>query len=501
MSSVMPSATRSRPTPEPARHEPSRPCVHFTPPANFCNDPNGCVYHDGRWHLFYQHNPFGDTWGHMSWGHASSRDLVTWAHHPVAIPEADGVMAFSGSAVVDAHDTAGFGAGALVAIYTGHHVADDREDQRLAYSRDGGETWTVYDGNPVLDRGGVHFRDPKVFWHEPTGRWVMVVLRAVDRVAQFYGSDNLKSWTLLSEFGEAEASTSGYGAPNVPNWECPDLFELPVEGEPGETRWVLKVDIGDNAIAGGSGGQYFVGRFDGERFHPDHPPEKTLWLDHGRDFYAAQSWNHAPDGRRTWIGWMSNWRYAGTTPTFPWRGQMSVPRELRLVRTPRGIRLRQRPVPELTSARGDRWEQREVPIPAGVQRLDVEGEALDLEVVFEAGTAARYGLYVRVGAGQATRIGYDVPSGRLYVDRMGAGEPAFHPEFPAVHAAIVRPDRLGRVALRVIVDVGSVEVFANGGEAVISDLVFPDSASRGVALFAEGGEARASVVRAWSLRG
>ncbi len=214
------------------------------------NDPNGLVYFAGEYHLFYQHNPLQNEWGHMSWGHAVSKDLLHWEHLPIALHEEYNVMNFSGSAVVDTGNSSGFGTGdrsPLVAIFTGH--SQDRQTQDLAFSNDLGRTWTKYAGNPVLDIGEKDFRDPKVFWFEPTKRWVMVVSLAVQKKVQFYESTDLKHWKLLSEFGPA-------GVPSKLNWECPDLFELPIEGEPGKTRWVLEADMGNGAIAGGSGGEY-----------------------------------------------------------------------------------------------------------------------------------------------------------------------------------------------------------------------------------------------------
>ncbi|MCA9201285.1 MAG: glycoside hydrolase family 32 protein, partial [Planctomycetales bacterium] len=204
---------------------------------NWMNDPNGLVFFQGEYHLFYQHNPHGNTWGHMSWGHAVSRDLVHWEHLPIALHDEYGVMIFSGCCVVDHHNTSGFGKDGqapLVAIYTGHGYGKQTQD--LAYSTDEGRTWTKYAQNPVIDLNEADFRDPKVFWHEPTQKWIMVVSLAVQKKLQFYGSTNLKQWNLLSEFGPA-------GAQEKPNWECPDLFELPIEGQPGQSRWVLEVDM------------------------------------------------------------------------------------------------------------------------------------------------------------------------------------------------------------------------------------------------------------------
>jgi sucrose-6-phosphate hydrolase SacC (GH32 family) len=247
-------------------HEPFRPQFHFTPATNWMNDPNGMVYYDGEYHLFYQYNPFGDKWGHMSWGHAVSPDLVHWEHLPVALYEENGVMIFSGSAVVDWQNTTGFGKDGqppLVAIYTGHYTEKPLQNQHIAYSTDRGRTWTKYAGNPVLDVGKADFRDPKVMWHAPTKRWVMTVTLPTERKVSFYGSPDLKQWTHLSDFGPAGA-VKGI-------WECPDLFPLRIEGS-FRRKWVLIMNIGSGSVAGGSGCQYFVGEFDGTRFVPDRLP-------------------------------------------------------------------------------------------------------------------------------------------------------------------------------------------------------------------------------------
>jgi fructan beta-fructosidase len=334
------------------------------------NDPNGMVYYDGEYHLFYQHNPFGDKWGHMSWGHAVSPDLVHWEHLPVAIPESNGVMAFSGGAVVDWNNTSGFGREGkppLVAIYTGHREAN--QSQYIAYSNDRGRTWTMYHGNPVLDIGRKDFRDPKVFWHEPQRRWVMVVALPDQHKVSFYSSPDLKQWSHLSDFGPA-AAVGGI-------WECPDLFELAVDGDPTNTRWVLIVSLNPGSISGGSGMQYFVGHFDGTRFTADSPApgittagmplDSVRWADYGKDFYAAVSWSDVPreDGRRLWLGWMNNWQYAQDIPTSPWRSVQSLPRTLALRTTSQGIRMVQQPVMELQQLRGPRRRLAAQPIAEG----------------------------------------------------------------------------------------------------------------------------------------
>ncbi|MGH7978568.1 MAG: glycoside hydrolase family 32 protein, partial [Limisphaerales bacterium] len=244
--------------------EPFRPQFHFTPDKNWMNDPNGLVYYAGEYHLFYQYNPFGDTWGHMSWGHAVSLDMVHWKHLPLALAEADNVMIFSGSAVVDWHNTSGFGKNGqppMVAIYAGNYTNKPLQNENIAYSNDRGRTWTKYSGNPVIDIGSKDFRDPKVFWYEPTKRWIMVVALSVEHKISIYDSQNLKQWTHLSDFGPA-GSTSGV-------WECPDLFSLPVNGDANQIKWVLIVSVGSGAPAGGTGVQYFVGNFDGTNFIQD----------------------------------------------------------------------------------------------------------------------------------------------------------------------------------------------------------------------------------------
>ena len=502
----------SAPPPQPAAtyDERYRPQYHFTPAVNWMNDPNGMVYYDGEYHLFYQHNPFGNTWGHMSWGHAVSPDLVHWQHLPVAIPEADGVMAFSGSAVVDWKNTSGFGQGGkppLVAIFTG--AREKVQAQYVAYSNDRGRTWTRFGGNPVLDIGSAEFRDPKVFWHAATRRWVMVTVLATEHRVRLYGSPDLKRWTALSDFGPA-AATGGV-------WECPDLFELPVDGNPRNTRWVLIVNINPGGIAGGSAGQYFVGRFDSARFVADDPVPRTAnpgapgvrWADYGKDLYASVSWSDAPQRPRTWLGWMNNWQYANDIPTAPWRSAMSLPRALALATTPEGLRLTQQPVPELARLRGARRQLGPQAVAPGTTSLapqGIAGKAMEIAATFEVGpsvTAREFGLKVRAGQGEETVIGIDPRAGQLVVDRTRSGKTDFHHDFSSREAAPL-PVENGRgptrvVRLRVFVDWSSVEVFAGDGRVVVTDQIFPAPESDGVALYATGGTARLVSLEAWPL--
>jgi fructan beta-fructosidase len=493
---VMPGATAAQ---SPTYAEHYRPQYHFTPATNWMNDPNGLVWFDGEYHLFYQHNPFGDTWGHMSWGHAVSPDLVHWRHLPVAIPEADSVMAFSGSAVVDWQNTSGFGVGGrppLVAVYTGHRTDRPSQSQYLAYSTDRGRRWTKYAGNPVLDIGSSEFRDPKVLWHDPTHQWVMVAVLATEHRVRLWGSPDLKRWTRVSDFGPAGA-VGGV-------WECPDLFALPVDGDPANTRWVLIVNINPGGVAGGSAGQYFVGRFDGTTFTPDGVPnDSALWLDYGKDFYAAVTFNDVPraDGRRVLLGWMNDWEYANRIPTSPWRSAMSVPRALALKTTSAGIRLVQQPVAELERLRGRATRVAARAIPTGSTSLaaqGVRGNALEIVAELEAGTASEFGLTVRAGGGEETVIGVDPTSRQLFVDRTRSGDVSFHKDFPGRQTAPLALEN-GRVRLRVLVDWSSVEVFADDGRTVITDQIFPAPTSDDVRLFARGGTARLVSLEAWPL--
>ncbi|WP_374281518.1 glycoside hydrolase family 32 protein [Novosphingobium sp.] len=303
-----------------------RPQYHYAPAANWLSDPNGLVHHQGEWHLFYQYNPHGEDWGHMSWGHAISTDLRHWQELPPALLEDERHAIFSGSAVVDHANTAGLGEEALVALYTGAVVhGDPHQVQCLAWSGDRGRSWTKYAGNPVIDRAMADFRDPNVFWHAATQRWIMVVVLSNENRALIYASHDLRQWDELSVI-------HGAGAPGEV-WECPLLIELPVEGTD-ETRWLFKVD----ALRGapGSGALYQTGTFDGVRFHPDGPALEPWWqvADMGSDFYAAIAWHEPRDaaGRPLWIGWMGNHAYQGRLPRQGWRGAMSLPRRLSLVR-------------------------------------------------------------------------------------------------------------------------------------------------------------------------
>ena len=797
--------------------EPYRPQFHYSPAMNWMNDPNGLVFYKGEYHLFYQYNPSGNTWGNISWGHAVSRDLVHWEELGVAIPHDDEELVFSGSVVVDKDNTSGFGTPGnppLVAIYTSASKVCCIQAQSLAYSTDRGRTWTKYEGNPVLDIGSGEFRDPKVFWYAPDERWIMAVVLAVEHKVSFYASENLIDWTHLSDFGPANA-VGGV-------WEVPDLFPLPVDGDPNNIKWVLVVNINPGGIAGGSGAQYFIGDFDGTTFHADNvlgpytppagdvyegfegadygawtttgtafgtapapgalpgqgpvtgflgsglansfvggdgstgkltspyfdissqyinflvgggshahqpgtvegpPPPGTVfedfesgsydpgwtttgdfagttptagslpgqqavsgyegqylvntflnfdlstgtitspeftitsdfinllvgggfhpwpgdatnpptsvslvvdgevvrtatgqeneqlnwvnwdvsaltgqtahieivdentggwghiladhimfadqpafprstetavnllvdgdvvrtasgknsenldwaawnvgdligeqvqiqivdnntggwghiladhfmfadapaqsveqrssWLDYGKDYYAAVSWNNIPGDKRIMIGWMNNWQYAGAIPTAPWRSAMSVPRDVALRTIDGRIEVVQQPIKQLNKLRaGPTYRLNDEMIPEGELPLDsrgASGKALDIVVDFNLETADNFGLKVRTGDGEETVIGYDVAASELYVDRTRSGNVGFNRDFPGVQRAPLTASD-GEVRLRILVDWSSVEVFTADGHRVITDQIFPSSTSEGVELFAEGGK-------------
>jgi fructan beta-fructosidase len=468
------------------------------------NDPNGLVYRDGTYHLFHQYNPQGNDWGHMSWYHATSPDLVHWTHQGVAIPEEEDEMVFSGSAVVDHENTTGFGDAAetppMVAIYTSHYAEGTdafNQAQSLAYSVDGGNTWTKYAGNPVLDHDDPEFRDPNVFWHAPTGRWIMAVALSTQLTVQFYASDDLRTWTHLSNFGPAGPTE------DILEWECPVLFPVPVEGED-RSEWVLEVGVNPGAVAGGSGSQYFVGDFDGTAFTPHDGVLDTAphWVDYGPDFYAALPWNQVPDvdGRALWLGWMHNWVYAKQAPTSPWRGALTLPRSVTLREMDGPLRLVQTPVAELTSLR-TRHSQREAESLSGTMRPFADDRTPPLELIAEIapGDADTVGIRLEDETGTGGVVGYDAAAGTVFVTRTGAPSSSLPDAFSGrTTAPLALSD--GRVTLRVIVDRSSVEVFANNGARVLTHRLFPSAPdTTSAVLFADGGSASLVRLDAWSL--
>jgi fructan beta-fructosidase len=465
-----------------------RPQFHFSPEEKWLNDPNGMVFFNDEYHLFYQHHPLGTTWGPMHWGHAVSKDLVQWEQLPIALyPDEHGAI-FSGSAVVDWNNTSGFfdGEPGLVAIYTSadHYPESDRPRQRqsLAYSKDNGRSWVKYEGNPVLsDVNITDYRDPKVFWDDETNKWVMVL--ATGQSVTIYTSPNLKEWEFASEFGEKAGSHDGV-------WECPDLFALPVDGNANQQKWVMLVSIGDDpAFKEGSRTQYFIGTFDGTTFVNDHPEETVLWIDYGRDNYAGVSWSDIPkqDSRRIYIGWMSNWRYANQVPTKDWRGAMTLPRELSLVSSEDGVRLVQKPVSEVSSLRKGTEVYQNLSIEShSPSSFNMISSINEITIEFEKRNANSFGIVIQSSEREKTIICYDVVKELLVVDRTNSGENSFSESFPAIQEAPLKLET-GKLNLQIFLDASSIEVFANDGKVALTCLIFPKGIYNQIDLFSKEG--------------
>ncbi|MGG1629584.1 glycoside hydrolase family 32 protein [Rossellomorea sp. NRS-1567] len=468
-----------------------RPQFHFSPKEKWLNDPNGMVYFEGEYHLFFQYHPQGTTWGPMHWGHAVSRDLIHWEELPIALyPDEHGAI-FSGSAVVDWKNTSGFfekGNGGLVAIYTSADSYPDsdrsRQRQSLAYSLDHGRTWEKYEGNPVLsDEDITDYRDPKVFWHEESERWVMVL--ATGQTITIYTSPNLIDWEFASEFGQDEGSHSGV-------WECPDLFPLMVDGDPDRVKWVMLVSIGDNPdFKEGSRTQYFVGDFDGKTFINLHNADTILWLDHGRDNYAGVSWSDIPekDGRRIYLGWMNNWRYANQVPTETWRGAMTLPREMTLISTADGVHLLQKPVSEMNRIRKESKVIKAIGLTDEAYSMDVNHGLMEVNLAVTLEEAKEFRLTIHHSSEEKTSIRYNRITQVLSIDRTQSGEHEFSDSFRGISECPVElmDETLN---LQLFLDSSSLEVFAQGGREVLTNLIFPKGMNPTLSLTALGGGAK-----------
>ena len=449
-----------------------RPRAHFTPRRGWMNDPNGLLHHDGEYHLFFQHDPNSILPGNPSWGHAVSRDLLTWTELPLAIASGPDEWVLSGSAVMDLAEVSGLGSPrrpAMVAAYTSLDTSTLRQRQSLAYSLDRGRTFSRYPGNPVLDIGSTEFRDPKLLRRGDA--FTMAIVMAAERTVRLYTSADLITWDLASE-------TGGFGFTEGV-WECPDLVRVPIEGT-GDAAWVLLLSVQSGGPVGGSGMQYVVVDFDGARFEP---LGEARWLDHGADFYAAVAFTDAPGPEPVVLGWMNNWRYAADVPAGEFRGSMTLPRRLTLRHRDGELRLVQRPV---IAERPVTRRVRDAVVDGRLELPETE-PAVRIVAELEWGTADRMGLDVRVGAGELTRIVVDRAASTLALDRTRSGAVDFHEAFPGVHAAVL--PRTDVVRLEVYVDVASVEVLAADGEVALTDQVFPSPESTGLAVFAEGGTA------------
>lgn len=462
--------------------EPHRPQVHFTPQAHWMNDPNGMVYTKGTYHLFYQYYPGGTTWGPMHWGHAASTDLVHWQHSPIALyPDSLGYI-FSGSAVVDKNNTSGLGKNGqapLVAIYTYHDTAgekkgrNDYQTQGIAYSVDNGKTWIKYAGNPVLKNPGiVDFRDPKVMWYEPQKKWIMT-LATKDRIT-FYSAPDLKNWSKESEFGENLGAHGGV-------WECPDLFQLEHNGK---KLWVLIVNLNPGGPNGGSATQYFLGDFDGKTFTPMN--EDTRWLDYGPDEYAGITWANTGD-RKIFLGWMSNWLYAQVVPTEKWRSAMTVPRDLSLRQAGNMLYVASTPSKELNGLQHKTVSLKNVGAVKGVSLTQKLGTfSLPCRLDLRLNKLDDFSLTFSNELGEEVVIGYDKQANQYFIDRTKSGKVDFHKEFAARHTAPRFADSTG-ADMTLIADISSVELFADEGLSVMTEIFFPNKPYNRIGVKTSGG--------------
>jgi fructan beta-fructosidase len=450
-------------------NEQYRPQIHFTPKQHWMNDPNGLVYYNGTYHLFYQYYPAATVWGPMHWGHATSKDLFHWQHQPIALyPDSLGYI-FSGSAVVDYKNTSGFGTNGkipLVAIFTHHDPKGEKEgknnyqNQSLAYSLDEGKTWTKYSGNPVLKNPGIKdFRDPKVSWNDVAGKWIMT-LAVLDHI-NFYSSTDLKNWTKESEFGKEIGAHGGV-------WECPDLFSMNFQGK---KIWVLIVNLNPGGPNGGSATQYFIGDFDGHQFKPFST--ETRWLDYGPDEYAGVTYSNT-GGRRIFLGWMSNWQYGQQVPTKEWRSAMTIPRELSLKKENKDYLISSLPIKEIDNLSAKEFKLQNV----DASHFDLTLKAGQLKgpakLTINSDQLQDFSITLSNSLGQKLVMGFDKGSNSYFIDRTHSGKVDFEKGFAAKHTA-PRLVSTPKFNLIVVIDNASVELFADDGLTVMTEIFFADT--------------------------
>jgi fructan beta-fructosidase len=449
-----------------------RPAIHFTPKAGWMNDPNGMIYVNGVYHLYYQHNPKASVWGPMHWGHATSKDLIHWKHQKIALyPNTLGTI-FSGSAVIDSNNTSGFGKGRrapLVAIYTQHSMEgekagrDDFQNQSISISLNAGKTFRTYKGNPVIKTPNLRdFRDPKVFWYEPTSKWIMSL--AVGDHIEFYSSPNLRDWTKESDIGGPSMGV------HDGNWECPDLVSFDVNGK---KHWVLIVNVNPGAPAKGSGTQYFVGSFDGHFFKPYDRKEK--WMDYGADNYAGVTWNNTGD-KKILAGWMSNWLYAQVVPTQKWRSGLTIPRELTLIKradsTKEDYLLSSKPIERVEKL--EKWWGSEHEKNKSLSKpytINKKHGIAPARLKLTMDTTNSFEIILSNNKGERFVIGYNAATKQYFMDRTKSGITSFHPDFAAMHTA-PRFSSEKNIQLDLIIDNASVELFADNGLTVMTELFF-----------------------------
>ncbi len=423
-----------------ANREKYRPVYHHTPAWGWMNDPNGMFYKDGVWHLYFQYNPYGSQWENMTWGHSTSTDLIHWTFQGAPIEADAWGTIFSGSAVVDHNNTSGFGKGAVVAMYTS---AGENQTQSIAYSNDNGQTFTKYDGNPVLTSNTPDYRDPHVFWNEDIKRWNMIM--AEGQHMDIYSSADLKEWKLESQFGAEYGNHGGV-------WECPDLMKMKVRGTD-QYKWMLLCNINPGGPFGGSATQYFVGQFDGHKFTCESAPEVTKWMDYGKDHYATVTFDNAPDGRRVAMAWMSNWQYANQVPTMQYRSANSVPRDLDLYEYQGQTYCGVTPSPELAAARPKKATK-------------TLSEACEMVVTLKGNAT----ITLANDKGEQVVMTYDEKSRTFAMDRTKSGQKDFSDDFAALTVAPVH----GKMSqLRLFIDRSSIEAFDADGKMAMTNLVFP----------------------------
>ena len=456
-----------------------RPQYHFSPQKGWVGDPDGLVFYKNQYHLFW-------------WGHAVSNDLVHWKELPYPMKGGDGSFHyFSGSVVVDKKNTAGFGDSSMIAVYTMHKNDSVPEYQALSASNDG-INFHFYEQNPVLDIGSTSFRDPQVFWHKPTNKWIMAAAMPHKHQVAFYSSGNLKQWQHLSDFGPAGSFAS--------DWEVPDLFELPLNGDTTHKKWVLSIGQGPNKM------QYFVGNFDGYSFVTDSTNPPVLWADYGTDFYAARTWRNVDDPtntRTTWLGWMGNWAYARQVPSQWGKGFESIPRDIRLRTFDDGIKLVQSPVAELRMLRKDSVVvvNRNVNGLSNLKEFIPQKNVYEIEASFDLKDASDLGFNLLVGNGRKLIAGYNAKEKSLYIDRTNCSDylsdSTFNKHFPDLMSApLLLKSKI--LKLHLFMDQSSIELFANDGEIVMSATTFPADTQTGIQLFSNG-QAVLKNFKAWTL--
>lgn len=457
-------------------NEEHRPIYHFSSPFGWINDPNGLFYDKGKFHLYFQYNPYGVKWGNMSWGHASSSNLIHWKNHQTALLPNELGDIFSGSIVIDKQNTAGFGENAICAFYTS---ATDKQVQSLAYSTDNGMTFTNYEHNPILvDENYKDFRDPKLFWHQETNKWIMSL--ATGQTITFYESTNLKKWSRLSEFGQGIGNHDGV-------WECPDLFQV---ANNKDSKWVLFVSINPGGPNGGNATQYFIGEFDGITFTPDDIPY-PLWIDYGRDNYAGVTWHNNPRKKPKYIGWMSNWDYANDIPTKHFKNAMTLPRTIELANNGKHFYLKNYPVKEVKELRVEKVDistqllQKSLNINNFLEDNNGAYEIL-IDFAIVENSTSKVVLTLSNHESEKLTFSLNLHKETLTVDRSESGNISFSDKF--ANTKIIAPlVKEQKYQLKLFIDKASAELFVNKGKLAITNTIFPSEPYNNIHLEVEKG--------------